>query len=362
MSVFIDFAECKRLLTVPQILEACGVNLANYPEKNGRLIGPCPLPCHPTPCDPESPGRNKEQWVADCKKGYWLWHCFAPDCGKGGDVIELAKLINNLDNQHVRRWLAKKFGHLISTSKPTDDAAKQAEAGEFKSTTEETVPQPVAQVAAPEVDSPVPPVVAEKTKPLRPMRWKATDLDCADDYLIKRGVSAELAHRFGLGVCHPKPDKKRWLDGYVAVPLHSPTQSLQENPCGYYARLATFDQADPREKHKLPPGFPKTEVLFGWQQAMEAADDRIFVVEGVFDLLALVNAGFLSVVSTLGSSLSPRQAELLIGTGRRVWLLYDGDEAGQAAMRTATNLLVPPAEVKFVTLPNDLDPNDMTAD
>ena len=104
MSVFIDFAECKKVLTVPQILEACGVNLADYPTKNGRLIGPCPLPSHPTSCQ-QAEYRNKEQWVADDKKGYWLWHCFAPDCRKGGDVIELAKLMNDLDNQHVRRWL-----------------------------------------------------------------------------------------------------------------------------------------------------------------------------------------------------------------------------------------------------------------
>ena len=357
MSVFIDFAECKRVLNMRDVLEACDVDLAHYIERNGRLVGPCPLPSHPTNCGPGFAGRNKEQWVADKKKGYWLFHCWAPDCDKGGSVIDLSMLMNDLDDKHVRRWLADKFGHKIGTSKPQVKAVKSEGMNEPESTTEETVP-----VATPETAPPVQEAPVEKTKPLRPMRWKVTDLDYEDDYLIKRGVSAELARHFSLGVCHPKPGKKkRWLDDYVAVPLHSPTQSLQESPCGYYARLASFDQSDPRDKHKLPPGFAKTEVLFGWQQAMEAVNDRIFVVEGVFDLLALVSAGFKSVVCTLGGSLSPRQAELLIDTNRRVWLLYDGDDAGRTAMRSAIDLLVPAAEVKVVTLPDDQDPADILA-
>ena len=357
MSIFIDFAECKRVLNMRDVLEACDVDLTHYIERNGRLVGPCPLPSHPTNCGPGVAGRNKEQWVADKKKGYWLFHCWAPDCDKGGSVIDLAMLMNDLDDKHVRRWLAEKFGHKIGTSKPKVKAVKSEGMNEPESTTEETVP-----VATPKTAQPVQEAPVEKTKPLRPMRWKVTDLDYEDDYLIKRGVPAELARRCGLGVCQPKPGKKRWLDGYVAVPLHSPTQSLQESPCGYYARLASFDEADPRDKHKLPPGFAKTEVLFGWQQAMVAADDRIIVVEGVFDLLALIKAGVESVVCTLGSSLSLRQAELLIGINRRVWLLYDGDEAGRSAMRTAIDLLVPAAEVKIITLPDDQDPADTLAD
>ena len=68
----VDFAEAKRVVTVPDVLEACGIPLEQFRLTEDRMSGVCPLPTHQH--NPIKP--NAQQWKADCKKGYWLWKCF----------------------------------------------------------------------------------------------------------------------------------------------------------------------------------------------------------------------------------------------------------------------------------------------
>ncbi len=149
-------------------MEAAGIDMSQYPEKNGRNRGVCPLPTHP-----ESDYRNKEQFVADAKKfGYWMFRCFG-DCSCSGDSLDIAKRLTGLDNSHIRYWLDEHFGSLLS-AKP----ARQTTARKEEKAAEEP-PKSKGKVAEP----------SASPSPLKPLRWRYTlNADCP--YLTEqRGLS-----------------------------------------------------------------------------------------------------------------------------------------------------------------------------
>jgi DNA primase len=85
----------------------------------------------------------------------------------------------------------------------------------------------------------------------------------------------------------------------------------------------------------------------------------LIVVEGPFKVYHLAQAGFPAAVAILGSSMSDEQAAMLTETGRRVLLMFDGDEAGQEGMRTAAGKLITRTFVRVVKLPTDVQPDQL---
>ena len=90
-----------------------------------------------------------------------------------------------------------------------------------------------------------------------------------------------------------------------------------------------------------------------------------FLVEGLFDLAVLWQAGFRNTTCALGTHLTPPQLrQLSYPPGRRVYLVFDQDEnqAGQAASQAlARRLQRLGLTVSRVQLPAGLDPNSYFA-
>src|SRR5215212_8061345 len=100
---YVKFAEIKERVLILDVLKALG--LAEQFKTSGKgLTGVCPIPSHK-----HGPMPNPEQFKVGQKDGVDVWHCFG-DCQRGGDVIELVKLVTGLDNAHVRLWFAQHFG------------------------------------------------------------------------------------------------------------------------------------------------------------------------------------------------------------------------------------------------------------
>ncbi|WP_066776844.1 DNA primase [Sphingomonas sp. CCH5-D11] len=113
------------------------------------------------------------------------------------------------------------------------------------------------------------------------------------------------------------------------------------------------------------PLFDKGRTLYNLDRALPAARkaDRVFVVEGYMDAIALAQAGIGEVVAPLGTALTEHQLERLWRIADVPTLCLDGDNAGQkAAMRAAHRalpLLAPGRSLQFVTLPDGQDPDDL---
>ena len=78
------------------------------------------------------------------------------------------------------------------------------------------------------------------------------------------------------------------------------------------------------------PVFSKKRLLYGLFEAREAIrkHDRVVLVEGYFDHLALVRAGIEETVASMGTALTPEQAEKLRRLCPRAVVCYDGDSGG----------------------------------
>ncbi len=113
------------------------------------------------------------------------------------------------------------------------------------------------------------------------------------------------------------------------------------------------------------PLFDKGRILYNLDRAAPVARkaDRLIIVEGYMDVIALAQAGIEEAVAPLGTALTEAQIELAWRQVPVPILAFDGDAAGQrAAQRAATRalpLLRPGHSLSFLTLPAGQDPDDI---
>jgi DNA primase len=113
------------------------------------------------------------------------------------------------------------------------------------------------------------------------------------------------------------------------------------------------------------PLFDKGRTLYNLDRAAPPARKagRLFVVEGYMDAIALAQAGIDEVVAPLGTALTEHQLERLWRVVDVPTLCFDGDAAGQkAALRAAHRalpLMQPGRSLRFVTMPEGKDPDDL---
>ena len=109
------------------------------------------------------------------------------------------------------------------------------------------------------------------------------------------------------------------------------------------------------------PLYRKGEAVFGLHAAKAAAgrEDRIYIVEGYTDVLALVQAGVHNVVASMGTALTEQQLQRLARVTRNLYLCFDADAAGLGAMSRALTLgRKMGLSLHVVRVPDGLDPAD----
>ncbi len=113
------------------------------------------------------------------------------------------------------------------------------------------------------------------------------------------------------------------------------------------------------------PLFHKGATLYNIASARQAAHDgsAVIAVEGYVDVIAMVMAGFPATVAPLGTALTEDQLALLWKMADEPVLCFDGDSAGLRAAYRAVDLamprLKPGKSLKFASLPQGQDPDDL---
>jgi len=205
-------------------------------------------------------------------------------------------------------------------------------------------------------------------------------------YLAERGLSRETIEALGLGYA---PDRWEALRGHLLSKGFEPSELVaaglvlaREDGRGGYDRFRDRLVFPIRDAGGRTVGFggrslgdgepkylnsPETEAyrkgehLYGFDRARGAIrrEGYAVLVEGYFDLAALIQAGFEHAVATLGTALTPEQVRLLGRVTEKVVLSYDGDAAGSAATVRAVDLLLERGfEVRAAVLPAGQDPDD----
>jgi DNA primase len=114
--------------------------------------------------------------------------------------------------------------------------------------------------------------------------------------------------------------------------------------------------------HRLLPG--SKGGLFAWESV--GAFPTAILVEGLFDLAVLWQAGFSNTTCAIGTHLTPAQwAQLSDRLGRCVYIVFDSDEnyAGQEAAKSLAQRLAGAGLIpRIVQLPDGHDPNSYFGD
>ncbi len=207
----------------------------------------------------------------------------------------------------------------------------------------------------------------------------------AIDYLKQRGLSGEIAARFGIGYA---PDGWQNLQGLMPDyqdPSLLETGLVIENDEGKrYDRFRdrimfpivngrgqvigfggrVLDVGEPKYLNSPETAlFEKGHELYGLFQAQKAirASRQVLVVEGYMDVVALAQHGVEYSVATLGTATTPYHVQKLLRLTDKVVFCFDGDAAGQrAAWRALENALpqlVDGKHVAFLFLPPEHDPD-----
>lgn len=203
-------------------------------------------------------------------------------------------------------------------------------------------------------------------------------------YLHKRGLEDPVIKRFGLGVSGN--DWTELLDelskkGYTKEELAAAGLIHLREKSAYdtFRERVVFPIIDMyghtlgfggRAMGDVQPKYLNTQdtLLFNKRQGVYAINllrkqrdlQRVLLVEGYMDVIALSQAGVDGAVATLGTALTSEQARLMKRFAPEVWVAFDGDEAGQLATERALDILKREAiPAKVLAFPDGKDPDDL---
>ena len=209
----------------------------------------------------------------------------------------------------------------------------------------------------------------------------------AQSYLQQRGLSAEIIDRFQIGYVpnamdtvyrqfgKTREEQQKLFDlgmlsrndrGNVYDKFRNrimfPIRDRRGRTVAFGGRVLT----DEKPKYLNSPEtitYHKGSELYGLFEALQADDSpqKLLVVEGYMDVVALAQFGVNYAVASLGTSTTSEQIQLLFRSTEQVICCYDGDRAGRDAAWRALENALPYMEdgrqLKFIFLPDDEDPD-----
>jgi DNA primase len=211
----------------------------------------------------------------------------------------------------------------------------------------------------------------------------------AVDYLKRRGITGEIARDFDLGFAPDGWDnllRALGKDDASREALARAGLVVKKDGGGYYdrfrdrvmfpiedhrGRIVAFggrviDKGEPKYLNSPEtPLFHKGRELYGLFHARDAIkrENRVMVVEGYMDVVALAQFGVDFAVATLGTATTRDHLERLFRHAPEIVFCFDGDRAGrEAAWRALDNALPVLREgrqISFLFLPEGEDPDTL---
>ncbi len=293
-----------------------------------------------------------------------FYHCFG--CGAHGNAIGFLMEHDQMTYVEAIEDLAKQQGMDV----PREENARQSQQRQATKKTQQVMEQ-AAQF------------YCEQLK-INPQK------EVAQAYLHKRGLNPEIVDRFSIGYAPEAWDslKKHLL-------AHTITEKEQVN-YGLLVQKEETGRTYDRFRHRImfpirdwrgkviafggrvlgdekpkylnspeTPLFQKGKELYGLYEARTSPGqlERLMVVEGYMDVVALSQAGINYAVATLGTSATAEHMERLFKIVPEVVFCFDGDAAGlKAAERALDNVLpymIDGRQARFLFLPEGEDPDSL---
>ena len=317
-----------------------------------RWTGLCPFHEERTPSFSVDPERG-------------LYHCFG--CGVGGDAIRFVMETDSLDFPGAVEQLAEDNHVELKREREDPEEEQRRERRE--------------RLLG---------LVERATAFYSTVLRDSAEAGRARDYLRERGLSDQVLADFRVGYAPKAWDRLLTgarREGFTEDELLAAGLSTRNKTGRVYDRFReriTFPLADARGRVlgfgaramrddqgakyiNTAEGelYHKGRQLFGIDRARAAVakGQRVIVVEGYTDVLALHDAGMPETVGVMGTALTKDQmGELarLVGTEGTIFLALDADRSGQEAMLRAARLAEDRAvSLRVVRLPDGQDPADL---
>ena len=326
--------------------------------------GLCPFHGEKSPSFTVSPSRQ-------------TYHCFG--CGVHGNAVGFLMEHHGMGFVDAVRDLAQQTGMTVPEEETSPGEREQAAAQKKRQATLSDVLERAAENYR--------------------RQLKASDRAVA--YLKGRGLSGQVAARFGMGYApegwrglasvfpsydDPLLEESGLVISHAAEGVATdadpgaaeasqakrydrfrdrimfPIRSVQGSVIGFGGRV--LDRGEPKYLNSPEtPVFSKGRELYGLFEGRAAIRQRGYalVVEGYMDVVALAQAGFENAVATLGTACTAEHVQKLVRFTDTVVFSFDGDAAGRRAAGRALEASLPHAadtrSFRFLFLPEEHDPD-----
>lgn len=296
----------------------------NLKRRGKTLVGLCPFHNEKTPSFTVYPESRS-------------FYCFG--CGAGGDVITFVRRIENLDYIEAVKAVAQMAGVSMPEDGYDDTLSKQRQ--RLLAANREAARFFHDQL-------------------MNPKNREALN------YFLKRGLEMNIIRRFGLGYA---PNDWRELTNHLKakgftehelVLANLARRSDKNGRANYYDNFRNrvmfpiidlrgnviafggrvMDDSKPKYINTSDTlVYKKSNGVFGLNLAKNANENKLILVEGYMDVIALHQAGFTNAIACLGTAFTAEQANLLSRYADEIIICYDNDGAGRTATARALGVL-----------------------
>jgi DNA primase len=347
----IDRATVEKIKEAANIVEVVS-EFVTLRRSGANYKGLCPFHNEKTPSFYVSPARG-------------TCHCFG--CGKGGSPVTFIMEHEQMTYPEALRWLANKYHIEIHERELTDHEREEQSQRESMFIINEWTATYFENLLHSPANGDDIGMQYFRSRGFRddiikkfrlgydlPNRFKlaqaATEQGYKADFLVKTGICyqndhGELIDRYAGRVTFPWIGVNGKVVGFTARVLDSRTKGVNQK----YVNSPDSDL------------FHKDHELYGIFQAKKAIahEDRVYMVEGQADVIAMHQCGLENTVANSGTALSMHQIHMLHRFTSNITLIYDGDAAGiHAALRGTDMLLSEGMNLNVLLLPGGQDPDE----
>lgn len=346
----IDRATVDRIMDAANIVDVVS-EFVSLRKRGTSYKGLCPFHDDTTPSFSVSPSRG-------------VYKCFA--CGKAGNAVNFIMEHEQMTYVEALRWLANKYHIEIEEREMTDEERRQQNERESMFIVNEWAAKYFQRILHEHEDGRAIGLQYFRSRGFRDdiiERFRLGFCLNQRDAMAKQALGEGFKEEFLLktGLCG-KRDNGQYFDRFGGRVIF-PWISVSGKVTAFGGRLLDSRTKGVAQKYVNSPDsdiYHKDHELYGIYQAKKAIvkEDRVYMVEGYTDVIAMHQCGIENVVANSGTALSVFQIKMLRRFTQNITLLYDGDEAGiHAAMRGTDMLLAEGMNIKVLLLPDNEDPD-----
>jgi len=282
-----------------------------------------------------------------------IYYCFG--CGKGGNVLNFISGIENVEYIDAIKMMADRASVALPES---NDTRERESSGYIKK------------------------LVEINTEAARFFHEKLMENPDAQAYLRNRKIKDSTIRKFGIGYAPDSWDavlKHLKGKGYNEKDIMAsglakkgstsyydsfrnrimfPIIDIRNRVIGFGGRILSGEGAKYINSPETP-AYNKSSSLYGINIAKNSKAEKIIIVEGYMDCVAIHQAGFQNCVASLGTALTRKQASMLKKLVPEIIIAYDMDQAGRNATIRGLDLIASiGCDVKILEMPEGKDPDE----